>query len=334
MTAANPADCSLREAVVSANTSGGADTIVLPAGTYSLTIAAQFADNNFAQVGDLDVHGDVSIVGRDGAATINGNGTAIRDRVFDIHEANVSMRGLSITNGRAKRTEDANGDGTLDFARGGGVRVGQSASLNLTDATVQNNTAESFGEGGAIYNAGEVGLVDVNISGNEAVGGFSGGLHTAAGATTRLFDTTISNNEADFGGGLGAYGVTLVERSTIDGNEANLGGGIRAAAGNSITSLTNVTLSDNNALGNGAAIQARNGIGLTLSNVTIARNTSDSDGDGTGGAAVFLDRDDLPTKATLRNTILAANEDGSPARRTSPIAEWWTGLRSHSRATT
>jgi hypothetical protein len=44
----------------------------------------------------------------------------------------------------------------------------------------------------------------------------------------------------------------------------------------------------NEAGDNGSAIQARNGPGFTLDNVTIARNTADSNGDGAGNAAVFL----------------------------------------------
>ena len=68
-------DCSLREAVQAANTDiavdgctagSGADTIVLPAGTYRLTLAG--ADENGNASGDLDILSDVTIEGA-GAAT-------------------------------------------------------------------------------------------------------------------------------------------------------------------------------------------------------------------------------------------------------------------------
>ena len=61
--------------------------------------------------------------------------------------------------------------------------------------------------------------------------------------------------------------------------------------------------------------------GFVLNNVTIARNTADSDGDGTGNAAVHLQRDSLTTSMTLRNTIMAANEDGSPGSGDVPDCE-------------
>lgn len=314
-----PDDCSLREAVEEANLRGGYDTIVLPGGTYTLSIPRpSFGDNDFVDVGDLDVSGNVSIVGEDGSVTIGGDGAKIHDRVFDIHGMNVSIERLSIKDGRAQKTVDENGDGSPDFAHGGGIRVQDDASLILGEVTLQNNTAESLGKGGAIYNAGVLGLVDVDVSLNDAVGGFGGGVYTNVGATTRLFDTTISANEAGFGGGLGAFGTTLVYRSTIDTNEAFSGGGIHAAGPNSLTSMTNSTMAHNRAAGSGSAIRGRVGAGITLDNVTIARNTSDIDLDGEGNAAVSLRNAGFPTSATLRNTIVAANEDRSPGQNDVP----------------
>ena len=47
-----PTDCSLREAVIAANALVGPDTILLPAGTYELTIVGP--DEDAAATGDLD----------------------------------------------------------------------------------------------------------------------------------------------------------------------------------------------------------------------------------------------------------------------------------------
>src|SRR5689334_10135263 len=63
-------NCTLREAVVAANTDAavdacpagaGADTIQLPAGVYLLTLAG--AGEDAAATGDLDLNADVSITG-------------------------------------------------------------------------------------------------------------------------------------------------------------------------------------------------------------------------------------------------------------------------------
>ena len=324
-----PNDCSLREAVIEANHGGGPDTIVLSKQVYSLTIPVpQNGDFKFAQVGDLDIHDDLTIAGPTGdstKATIDANGATMGDRAFEIHDADMTMRRLIITDGRAHPTgADNNGDGRPDFAYGGGIRIGEGAALSASDVVLDRNTTESLGQGGAIFNDGDLNLVRAQIRFNEATDGFSGGIQTEPGATSSLYDSEVFLNDAVFGGGLGAYGVTTIERSAIYLNRAllgGLGGGIRAAGASSVTTLTNVTLAHNEAAGNGSAIQARNGPAFTLNNVTIAHNSADSDGDGAGNAAVRLQRDNLSTSMTLRNTILAANEDGSPGTTDVPDCE-------------
>ena len=325
-----PADCSLREAVIAANNTGGHDTIHLSNKVYSLLIPARFGDFGFTQVGDLDIRDDLTIAGPTGGsakANIDANGATMGDRAFDISGADtdVAMRRLIITEGRAAPTgDDNNGDGRPDFAYGGAIRIEEDASLSGNEIVLDRNSTRSIGQGGAIFNDGDLNLLRSQVRFNDAPDGFSGGIQTEPGATTSLYETEIYANDAVFGGGLGAYGITTVGRSAIYSNRAmfgGLGGGIRAAGASSVTTLTNVTMAHNEAGGTGAAIQARNGTGFTLNNVTIARNTSDSDGDGTGNAAVSLRRDTLSTSMTLRNTILAANEDGSPGSSDVPDCE-------------
>jgi CSLREA domain-containing protein len=82
-------DCSLREAIQAANTDAtvdacttgsGADTITLPAGTYTLSLAGASEDAN--ATGDLDITSVITIDGADAASTtIDGGGL---DRVLDV----------------------------------------------------------------------------------------------------------------------------------------------------------------------------------------------------------------------------------------------------------
>src|SRR5690349_21383880 len=66
------ATCSLRQAVGAANAAAGADTIALPAGTFTLTQAG-VDDTNAA--GDLDITSSLTISGAGaGRTTVNGNG--------------------------------------------------------------------------------------------------------------------------------------------------------------------------------------------------------------------------------------------------------------------
>ncbi len=59
---------SLRQAIICANDTPGPDTITVPAGTYTLTIAG--ADENGAATGDLDITDDLTINGAGLATTI------------------------------------------------------------------------------------------------------------------------------------------------------------------------------------------------------------------------------------------------------------------------
>ena len=54
-------DCSLREAIVAANAAADADTINVPAGAYTLTIAGMLEDAG--ATGDLDITESVTITG-------------------------------------------------------------------------------------------------------------------------------------------------------------------------------------------------------------------------------------------------------------------------------
>src|SRR5207248_424021 len=59
---------SLRDAILGANATPGADVITLPAGTYTLTIAG--ADEDAGATGDLDITDDLTINGAGAATTI------------------------------------------------------------------------------------------------------------------------------------------------------------------------------------------------------------------------------------------------------------------------
>src|SRR5438067_215924 len=86
---------SLRSAVQAANTQGGANTIILPGGTFTLTIAGPGEDA--AARGDLDLKGNLTIAGKTASSTIvDGNNL---DRVFQVLGGNVSISDLTIQHG-------------------------------------------------------------------------------------------------------------------------------------------------------------------------------------------------------------------------------------------
>ncbi|MGD0525157.1 MAG: choice-of-anchor Q domain-containing protein, partial [Polyangiaceae bacterium] len=98
--------------------------------------------------------------------------------------------------------------------------------------------------------------------------GNAGGLYLEY-ATITMTATTISNNSANYGGGIwiGHDAIAALTNDTIAGNTANLGGGVWFAGGVTGT-LLNVTVANNP--GNG---MAGGDTGVTLQNTLVAGNT-------------------------------------------------------------
>lgn len=237
--------CSLREAITSANTNAsfggctagtGADTINIPAGTFSLTIPGTGEDAN--ATGDLDITTDMTINGAGADNTIIQAGTVGYpgvpngiDRVVDLpfNGVTVSITGVTIANGKSP-------------LGGGGISNG--STLTLANSTVSGNTAGGGNNGGGIHNYGTMTVTNSTITGNNA-----------------------PSNE---GGGIYNYHVTTVTNSTVSGNSAISGGGIASESGT--VNLTNSTVSGNYASGTNGAIL--NTATLNMTNSTVANNTT------------------------------------------------------------
>jgi CSLREA domain-containing protein len=247
--------CSLREALDHANANAdigrgcggvgfGNDVIVLtdPAG-YTLTRPQDMVpspDDNLE--GDLDVapvaDGDPVTITATVPTTIDGGQL---DRVIDVRPgATLNLTGMTIRNG-------------LQTALGaGGIRVGVGSTLNLSDATLTQNST-SCCAGGAIGSQGTTTLTNVTLSGNSSAG-HGGGLELSAG-TTNLNSVTITGNTnvvggAGSGGGLNAFGGNVNLRDTIVAGNTDASAALTAndcnqgAGGGTITSLGNNLIGD------------------------------------------------------------------------------------------
>jgi CSLREA domain-containing protein len=205
-------DCSLREAVLEANLRGGTGVVVIVAGPGVHTLSLLGGNEDLGHTGDLDVTGELVILGA-GAdrTTFDGNDL---DRVLDVvHPAGIlELHGATVSGGWARN--DSSGPGS-----GGGIR--SSSFLALVRSIVRSNRAEY--EGGGLGTSGPLTVRDSTVSGN--VAGASGG-----GIAARMADlenVTISGNEAALvGGGFLWYGPAALRNVTITGNTALAGGGI------------------------------------------------------------------------------------------------------------
>ena len=86
---------SLRSAIMAADSQKGSSTIIVPAGTFTLTIPGANEDNS--ATGDLDLKKKITIKGAGSNKTIvNGNSL---DRVFEVLDANATIQKLTIEGG-------------------------------------------------------------------------------------------------------------------------------------------------------------------------------------------------------------------------------------------
>lgn len=217
-------DCSLREAIRAANldmvtdacsAGSGTDTIILPVGTYTLTIAGSGED--LGSKGDLDITSNLIIVGASAAGTIiDGNRSVLLDRVVHInYGASAEIAGVTIRNG------DAGNSG------GGGVYSTFNSSLVLTNSTVSGNRAQG---GGGVESYGVLTITNSTVSNNQADVGGGGGVR-GFGLVT-IINSTISGNSTNYAGG-GLYyhntaipsGSVAIFNSTITLNTASVEGG-------------------------------------------------------------------------------------------------------------
>ena len=245
----------LRSAIMAADAKGGSNTIKLPSGTITLTIAG--ADEDASATGDLDIKGNLTIKGKGAGTTIvDGNNL---DRVFQVLSGKVTISNLTIQHGRVV----ADGGGGL-LNSGGGVALSSVQILNNTSIGLAGGDGinggsglaggagglGTAGEGGGIFNAaGSLKIANSTIASNRAFGGVggSGGSGGFAGGNN---GGSGANGQTGRGGNGGAGGA---------GGDG-LGGGVFNAAGASL-SLSGVTFAADRSVGGIGGVGGSGNIG-------------------------------------------------------------------------
>lgn len=214
----------------------------------------------------------------------------------------------------------SNSDGNTSGLGGGVLNIGD---MLILGSTISGNTAAGTGlDGGGIYTERRMTILNSTITGNRASGD-GGGITFPVNSTSAFMtitNSTVSNNTANFditdnvgnGGGIytGIDTAVMIFQSAITGNSAlgssptdagGNGGGIRS--GGDMT-VTNTTISGNNAGRDGAGIYAvSNTFNITtIASSTIVNNTAIRDFGGISG--------DPDQPVIVRNSIIANNLDG------------------------
>ena len=237
-----------------------------------------------------------------------------------------------------KTTEVSKNGTDVSLGAGGGVFVSDKSHVTITDSKILDNTGT---RGGGVYvENSTVKVEDSTIDNNTANDvpsdsptsnkGVGGGIYSFD-STLTVTDSTISNNTAEGhvglfkyksngrlwssafgkgGGGICAVGkksdVTL-DGVTVTDNKATynngVGGGINAQGGK--LTVTDSTISNNEARGNGGGIASEEGNVLNVSDSTIQGNTGNN-----GGGIHFGERFEKtdPTTATITDTKILDNK--------------------------
>lgn len=313
--------CSLREALVNANTDSlagsleceagvGADVIVLPAATIYL--AGNLLEEADAATGDLDVTSDVTILGGLPWSVIDGQS---RGRFFDIAPgARFTLRGATLQRGTAA-------------SAGGALRVGAGASALLDETRLMLSSISSAavgGRGGAIFAASgsEVTVRRSEISSNQAIGtnGSGAGIYCDGCSLLELSRVTLSNNNAAGEGGslyVSAAGTARLEFVTIAQSQAPVGAGAYVAG---TVDLLGSLFGDN-----GVQV-AGNDLYCAAGSVLLAQDSFAEYPGGCPGFAVsgLLQRSDIPVNGDLFFYHLGTSRYSSlPSSIQMPLEYWY-----------
>ena len=199
-------------------------------------------------------------------------------------------------------------------------------TLSLSNCATLGNSSTTYAGGGIVNNATAT-LSNCNISNNTSNGpdietgvspstdkGMGGGIDSPFGTTLTLTNCTLANNTAsgDLGEGGGIYfdgtrdafsGEITMTGCTLSGNVAGIEGGALDVGANVAVSLTNCTLANNSS----AAVSTSHGgainnysASMTLTNCTFSGNISMNGGAINNGVEYV----GQPGAVTLLNTIL------------------------------
>jgi CSLREA domain-containing protein/uncharacterized repeat protein (TIGR01451 family) len=298
--------CSLRDAVIAADTASGSSTIIVPAGHYKLAIASTRADD--PTTGDLDIDDSASVTIRgagSGSTIIDGNNV---DRLFSVDSgASLTLSGMTLRGGTPAAPSSGTQfggaiwtDGGLtigDFATGasgdvvfednegfaddgGAIYAGASSTVSLTGATFQNNACY---QGCAIADISnnQMSISHSRFEANLSYSEQGGAIYGDGDAGLTVDSSTFSANTAGDGGAIfwNSTGALTIGGSTFDANDTtSTGGAIDVEAGGPL-SIRNSTF-DANVSSDGGAIYEDADQAVSITGSTFEDNYAAGEGGG------------------------------------------------------
>ena len=282
------ADCSLREAIGAANAAPGS-IVVVPAGTYVLSLPGYGEDNN--ATGDLDIGANMTISSATATKPVIQAGAGLLDRVMQIMaDTTVVVNNVTISNGTSNIGGGIYAVGNLTLNNvnvisnsaswGGGLYI-DSHALIINGGTWQSNTASIIG-GAFINQAGSAWISGTTFIGNTADRG--SGLANANNfsdtviGTLTMINSQVLSNTAPLTTGIGAgiYNggfMTLTNTAVNYNRSGGMAGGLYNAGPTTTVIITGSQFVSNTAItGWGGGIF--NYAPLVLTNTLVQGNTA------------------------------------------------------------
>ena len=256
-------DCSLREAVATANDAATDDEIRFSSLLATPTVVE-------LTLGEISIfgNGSLSIVGTESQLiTISGGN---RSRIFFLRST-LTLSNVSLKQGNAVGSQ---------FSGHGGAVALYGGRLTVNNCSFFENSA--IGNGGAIHDFyfSTVVVLNSQFNNNSAANGGSIFVH---GAQLAVSDSSFTNNlTSGAGGAIHAYSGTnfpslSIQNSTFTGNSATAGGGLYS---NFSTAISNSRFHENVArAGDGGAVNIQGGT-LDLTDSQITSNSATFGGGG------------------------------------------------------
>ncbi len=289
------------------------------------------------------------------AISTNGTGVSLREALRDVDAGGVIRFNAAIFSGASANTISLtlgeltmNKSYTIDASdltapvsiqannasRHFSVYPGKVVGLKKLKLTGGNGTSPAVaGQGGAIYNAGSLTLVDCSITGNTALtfgSGANGGgaifcypsVTAGTGTSLTLQRCTVQGNTCQANGGgifnwanSGLSATVVIEDSTITGNQTirvsvATGGGIMNYSGNGLASLmVRRSTIEGNISPAGAGIMDYANHAGAVCNVELVHTTISGNYALSGGSAngIYAYRVNGVSDIAMTNTILAGN---------------------------
>jgi CSLREA domain-containing protein len=291
----SPGECTLRDAVLTANangTVGTPDTVDLSGVTGTITLDPAMGAIDINHPGGLNINGPGP-----GALTVSGgNATGIFENTGGTA---VSISGLTLTAGSS--------------ADNGAAISNTDVPLTLTNVTISGNTTTD--NGGGVYTEGPLTVSGSTITGNTAAD--VGGGIAAVGKYTDIVieNSTIgTGNTADNGGGIFIFGGSLeITGSTVSGNASAAGGGGGIFSQTKYgTTIDSSTISTNTAASGGGLEVLGSAAGSEPGqNPVLVESSTISGNQAPNGAGIEIGYDDGSTPVTVIASTISGNQGGS-----------------------